>query len=69
IMNINFLNHKIKWFKLLWLTLTNNDFRFYFKYTIAYAIVNYNDKRGKHASDVLIFQSKYFNKIFKSINS
>ena len=61
---MNFLNYKINWFNLFKLALTSNDFRFHFKYTLAYAINNYEEKRGGHASDVLLFKVKYFDKIF-----
>ena len=63
---MNWLKIKINWLKLFWLALTSSDFRFYFKYTIAYAIENHNEKRGDHASDVVIFESKYFDQIMKS---
>jgi len=67
-MKYNFLKLKIRWLRLFWLALISNDFRFYLKYTLAYAITNHNAKRGEHASDVVLFEVKYFDEIFKIKN-
>lgn len=46
---------KMKWFKLIWLLITSKKFRYQFQDIYDYAILNYKDKRGQNASNVLIF--------------
>ena len=42
-------------FKLAWLLLTNKKFRYLFQGVYDYALSNWSEKRGDHASDVCIF--------------
>lgn len=56
----------IKWRNLVWMILTSRKFRSNLKGLIFYALVNYEEKRGDNAADVLLFDRYYGGKIVSS---
>ena len=57
---------QLRWPIIIWLSVTNKRFRFLLKSTLLYALNHFSDCRGDGASDVLLFQANYLDKIFKN---
>ena len=55
----------LKWKNLIWLSLTDKQFRWLLKESILYAIRWQNSIRGSSSCDVMLFESNYFNNILE----
>jgi hypothetical protein len=58
---------KIRWAKVILLILTSKRFKYRFRDTIYYALRTYNNTRRYGASDVLLFDHTFADKITKKI--
>lgn len=54
----------MKTYKIIWLLLTSASFRYWFEKVLLYALINFMDKRGTGASDVLHFHHYWRELIF-----
>ena len=63
---INQYKDKVNWKRVLWLIITSKRFRAQFEGLIFYALINYAEKRGECASDVLMFSDYYANEIIST---
>lgn len=55
----------LNWRNLIWKTLTDKKFRWLLKETILYAMRWQNSIRGNNSTDVMLFESNYFNDILE----
>jgi len=54
---------KVKWISMIFMIIFNQKFRHFFKLTILYSLENNEIKKGNYASDVIIFESNFYDKI------
>jgi len=54
---------KLRYYKMIWLLMTNSFFRSCLLQTIIYATENQNKFRGRGACDVLAFEKFFYNRV------